>query len=416
MIYDMNEMLLNEPTLDFIRRHADDDVRQLALQASRDNEVDMPAALDQISGRQTARRKLPSWAAVDGVVYPPRLNMEQCSSEQTARYKLALARRLMQAAESSKMADLTGGFGVDSSFLAQAFRQAYYVERDERLCRLARHNFPLLGQRHIEVVHADSTAFLDTMPTVDLIFMDPARRDGDGRRVFLLSDCQPDVLCLGERLLRKCRLLLLKLSPMLDWHEAVRALDALERSGSQGEGHRVREVHIVSVANECRELLLAVTPLREAPLRVHCVNDGDVFTYDASAPSAASVPVISALPSAGDWLYEPNASVMKAGCFGELTARFPVRALADNTRLFVSPTLLERFPGRRFRVEAVSTLNRHDLRRHLAGLSQANVTVRNFPMTVPELRRRLRLRDGGDTYLFAATAVGGQHVLLRCRK
>ena len=408
--------LMNQSTINFIRRHADENVRQLALQASRDTEVDMPFALDQISGRQTARRKLPSWAAVDGIVYPPYLNMEQCSSEGTARYKADLAKRLMGSVESPVMADLTGGFGVDCSFLARAFSRAVYVERDERLCALAEHNFRLLGKEHIEVRNADSIAFLDSMSPVDLIFMDPARRDDAGRRVFFLSDCQPDVCRIEEQLLSRCRVLLLKLSPMLDWHQAVRALDGPSPSGGRTAARRVREVHIVSVGNECRELLLVVSARSEEPLCVHCVNDGQAFIFTPSETESQAVPVVTDVPSAGMYLFEPNASVMKGGCFASLAARYPVEALADNTRLFVSRDPLEQFPGRQFRIEAVSTLNKRDLRLHLSELAQANLAVRNFPMTVEALRQRLHLKDGGDTYLFATTVGRNWHGIIVCKK
>lgn len=407
---------MNQATIDFIRRHADGDIRQLALQASRYADVEIPFALDQISGRQTARHKLPSWAAVDGILYPPHLNMEQCSSEATARYKQQLARRLMDGVAQPSMADLTGGFGVDCAFMAPVFSRAVYVERDERLCGIAEHNFRMLGLDHVGVKNADSIAFLDRMSAVDMIFMDPARRDDAGRRVFLLSDCQPDVCRMEEQLLQRCRVLLLKLSPMLDWHEAVRALNSLPLSGAQSDARLVREMHIVSVGNECRELLMVVARQGEGPLRVHCVNDGQTFTFTEPSAAVVSVPVVSAIPSAGMYLYEPHASIMKAGCFGELTARFPVQALADNTRLFVSRSPLESFPGRQFRIKAVSTFNRRDLRQHLHGVTRANISVRNFPMTVVDLRRRLKLKDGGDTYLFATTAVRGQHILILCRK
>ena len=230
----------SEATIAFIRQNADADVRQLALRGTKDPEVDLPFALDQIAGRQTARHKLPSWAAIDGIVYPPHLSMEQCSSEQTARYKARLI------GSGGTMVDLTGGFGVDFSFLARGFQRAVYVERQEQLCAIARENFRLLGLSQAEVVCADSTDYLQTMSPVDFIYADPARRDNHGARTYGISDCTPDVLALRDLLLSKARRVLLKLSPMLDWRKAVSDL---------GEQY-VREVHIVSVGNECKELLL----------------------------------------------------------------------------------------------------------------------------------------------------------------
>jgi len=395
---------MNQATADFIRQHADGDVRQLALQAKKNPEVNLPFALDQIAGRQTARRKLPSWAAIDGIVYPPHLSMEQCSSEQTARYKALLA----EGTES--VVDLTGGFGVDFSFLAQGARRAVYVERQEALCAIARQNFQLLGLTQAEVVCADSEDYLRQMEPADLIFIDPARRDSHGGRTYGITDCTPDVLALRPLLLQKARRVLLKLSPMLDWRKAVSDLGQ----------DVVREVHIVSVGNECKELLVVIdTPLHALPGgegRLVCVNDGQVFETALSA--SATLPLS---PYRGDWegalyLYEPNASIMKAGCFAEVAQRFGVDAIARNSHLFVSGTLVANFPGRVFHIDTVTSMNKRELKEKLGSLSQANIAVRNFPLSVADLRRRLKISEGGSTYIFATTLANGERTLLICRK
>ena len=390
----------SEATIAFIRQNADAEVRQLALRGTKDPEVDLPFALDQIAGRQTARHKLPSWAAIDGIVYPPHLSMEQCSSEQTARYKARLV------GSGGTMVDLTGGFGVDFSFLAHGFQHAVYVERQEHLCAIARENFRLLGLSQAEVVCGDSTDYLQTMSPVDVIYVDPARRDSHGARTYGISDCTPDVLALRDLLLSKTKQVLLKLSPMLDWRKAVIDL---------GEQY-VREVHIVSIGNECKELLLVMKPTpnpspREG--RLFCVNNDTCFVV--SLPLRIQTP----LPwggAGGGFLYEPNASIMKAGCFAELSQHYGVTPIARDSHLFISADYVAGFPGRSFQIDAITTLNKRDLKETLGGLTQANITVRNFPLSVAELRRRLKLSEGGSTYIFATTLATGDRRLFVCHK
>lgn len=399
-------MILNEATQDFIRQHRRDDVRRLALLGHKPQGVDLPAALQQIQGWQTARTKLPAWAEREDIVFPPHLNMEQCSSEVTARYKQALAARLCK--QKRAMADLTGGMGIDFSMLAQGFDRAIYVERNPLLCQLMEHNGHALGLKNMEVRHADCTEALSELPPLDLIFMDPARRDNHGGKVFALQDCQPDVLSMRDALLEKAHTLLLKLSPMLDWHQAVQQLGC------------VQEVHIVSTGNECKELLLVCASEGASTGSVYCVNDGQTLCFPMdSEPMRGLKTAAEVCP--GHYLYEPNASVMKAGCFGLVCEKYGVGTLARNSHLFVSPRLIGDFPGRKFRVKAVSSLNKKELRRALGDLKQANIAVRNFPLTSNELRKRLRLRDGGDAYLFATTfqpadAPRPSHVLLVTEK
>jgi len=392
---------MNEGTKAYIRQHREDDVRQLALQA-RPKDVDLGLALEQISGWQSARKKLPSWAAVEGILYPPHLSMEQCSSEQTARYKAQLARSI--TCSHRTLVDLTGGLGVDFAFMAPTFERTIYVERQPLLCQLARHNLPFLGVQ-AEVIEADGTDYLHSMEPVSMIFLDPARRDGHGGRTYGISDCTPNVLELRDKLLRKAEVVMLKLSPMLDWRKAVSDL---------GKEY-VREVHIVSVGGECKELLVVMQhgDVRK-PLRIVCVNDDESWVPQPLEHDAypSGIPQLEA----GTYLYEPNASVMKAGCFESLCAEFCVSHLAPNSHLFVSPHFIENFPGRKFIVSAVSTFNKHDLKPLLEGLTHANITTRNFPQSVDELRKRLKLKEGGSTYLFATTLVSGEKVLLFTRK
>ena len=480
-------------TAEFIQEYREKDTRQLALQSARFPDVDMPYALDQIKGWQTARRKLPTWAACDGIVYPPHLSMEQCSSEPTAQYKLNLAMEWARRVESSElrvesfeggvesselrvesleggvdnsseqpatlnsqlstlnchassMTDLTGGFGVDFSFTSCAFASATYVERNEQLCRMVEHNLPLLGIDNAKVVCADAVDYLSTLDMQTMIFLDPARRDQHGAKTVMLADCTPDVVQLLPQLLKKSRFTMLKLSPMLDWHKAVEDL--------QGT---VREVHIVSVGGECKELLLVLSEEIESELKVFCADleaggSGEAglsggsscsscsslsseysFPRTPSSLSAPSTPSHASLfvyapgslrpaPNSklktqnSKFLHEPNASIMKAGCFDELAAAYGVSPVSRNSHLFLSAEPIDGFPGRSFSIERVTTLNKRELRQALAGIEKANIATRNFPLSVAELRKRLKLKDGGDVYIFATTTAEDEHLLLISHK
>lgn len=397
-------------TAEFIREYRERDIRQLALQANRFPDVDMPYALDQIQGWQIARRKLPKWAACDGVIFPPHLSMEQCSSEPTAQYKLNLAMEWAErVGHASRMTDLTGGFGVDFSFTSCAFAAATYVERNEQLCHIVEHNLPLLGLNNATVVCADAVEYLSTVEPQTMLFLDPARRDEHGAKTVMLADCTPDVVQLLPKLLEKSRFTMLKLSPMLDWHKAVDDL--------QGT---VREVHIVSVGGECKELLLVLSTVVESELKVYCADlstASDTSSLFVYTPGSSAPVVNSKLKTQNSkFLHEPNASIMKAGCFDELAAAYGVSPVSRNSHLFLSDEPVEDFPGRSFVVERVTTMNKGELRKALAGIEKANIATRNFPLTVAELRKRLKIKDGGDVYIFATTTTEGEHLLLISRK
>ena len=401
-------IMKNQATLDFIREHADDDVRQLALRGSKMSEVDLSYALEQIAGRQKAHTKLPSWASIDGIVYPPHLSMEQCSSELTARYKASIA------GKGALFVDLTAGFGVDMAFIAQGFQKAVHVERQPQLCAISSENYNVLGLNHIEVVCGDGVEYLHTMNHADLLFIDPARRDEHGGRTYGIADCTPNVLEMLDEMLEKADRVMIKLSPMLDWRKAVADLG------------KVNDVHIISVDNECKELLLAVNSEERGKnsaspsLRVVCVNllsDGnkECFEFDGyhASPSSSA---FHFSPFDSRFLYEPNASIMKAGCFGLLEQRFGVMQLDKNSHLFVSDKEVIGFPGREFLIEKRTSMNKRELKAALAGVDKANITVRNFPMSVAELRKRLKLKEGGEVYIFATTIANEGHQLLVCRK
>ena len=436
---------MNQATQDFIRQHQDDDVRQLAFLGSKYPEVDMPFALDQIRGRKMARVKLPRWASLEGIIYPPHISMEQCSSESTALYKAELAARLlglpasssgteMKAENEIEFVDLTGGFGVDFSYIAARLGvKSMYVERQAHLCEVAKENFGRLGLKNaivkngdgIEVLHsfhpkkkdaasADDSlgitydqprSLLKTNLGLKIIFIDPARRDDAGNKVVSLKDCTPDVTVLQEEMLSKADYVIIKLSPMLDWHRAISELS------------HVREVHIISVNNECKELFLVQSARNMGEnLRIYCINDAQSFVCDELDMESSQVKIAPSTLEEMQYLYEPNASLMKAGCFGVLSGRYDARMLSKNSHLFVSQAPIEAFPGRSFRIIAVSSFNKKELKRHLSGITKANIATRNFPLSVAELRKRLKLKDGGETYIFATTLSDESHVLMITEK
>ena len=436
---------MNQATQDFIRQHQDEDVRQLAFLGSKYPEVDMPFALDQIRGRKMALVKLPRWASLEGIIYPPHISMEQCSSESTALYKAELAARLLGLPASSsgtemkteneiEFVDLTGGFGVDFSYIAARLGvKSMYVERQAHLCEAAKENFERLGLKNaivkngdgIEVLHsflpkkddAASTddslgitydqplSLLKTKLGLKLIFIDPARRDDAGNKVVSLKDCTPDVTVLQEEMLSKADYVIIKLSPMLDWHRAISELS------------HVREVHIISVNNECKELLLVLSARNMGEnLRIYCINDAQSFVCDELDMESSSVKIAPSTLEEMQYLYEPNASLMKAGCFCVLSERYGARMLSKNSHLFVSREPIAAFPGRSFRIIAISSFNKKELKRHLSGITKANIATRNFPLSVAELRKRLKLKDGGETYIFATTLSDESHVLVITEK
>ena len=403
--------MMNQATQDFIRQHQDEDVRQLAFLGSKNPEVDMPFALDQIRGRKMARAKLPLWANIDGIIYPPHISMEQCSSESTALYKAELAARLfgLPASSSSEeigFVDLTGGFGVDFSYIASRLgMSSMYVERQAHLCEAAKENFERLGLKNAIVKNEDGIEVLHSLKELKLIFIDPARRDDAGNKVVSLKDCTPDVTVLQEEMLSKADYVIIKLSPMLDWHRAISELS------------HVREVHIISVNNECKELLLVLSARNMGEnLRIYCINDAQSFVCDELDMESSSVKIAPSTLEEMQYLYEPNASLMKAGCFGVLSERYDARMLSKNSHLFVSREPIAAFPGRSFRIIAVSSFNKKELKRHLSGITKANIATRNFPLSVAELRKRLKLKDGGETYIFATTLSDESHVLVITEK
>ncbi len=389
--------MLDTATIEFIKEHRDDDVRTLALQAGRYPTVDMREAVTQIEGWQAAKEKLPTWAETDGIIYPPRISMEQCSSEPTALYKAAITK-------GGRLADLTGGFGIDCSYMSRGFREATYIERNSILCNIAKENFTLLGLGNINIINGNSEDILPTLPKQDWIFIDPARRAFDGRKVVALSDCEPDVTALENLLLEKAAKVMVKCSPMLDITAAIRQLSSIEA------------VHIIAVNNECKELLFILGKDNGENTQIECVNiqKGSscsfAFTLDEEANST-----VTYSNSVGRYLYEPNAAIQKGGCHRALSQKLQIDKLHPNSQLYTADRLIENFPGRIFEVARVFGFSKTDIKQ-LQALKKANITVRNFPESVQTLRKKLKLNDGGENYLFATTLSGERKILVHCRK
>ncbi len=402
---------------DFILSHREDDVRELALKASKYPEIDLPWALNQISGWQKSKSKLPLWAQNEDIVYPNSLSVEQSSSENTARYKVKIALKLLKETQSRKTAissnsstlvDLTGGLGVDFSFLAECFSHSIYVERNESLCKIAKHNFEVLALKSFKIINSRAEEFLSSFNKATLIYVDPSRRDKNGNRTYLISSCSPNLIELMPQLIEKSEYVMVKLSPMLDYHKAISDF-----------GPYVGQVHIVSFFGECKELLLILSRHYNGLEKVYCSSDETMFSYSPkglTAKETGDESINSSIAFKDSYLYEPNSSIMKAGCFDLLSFRFKVRQISKNSHLFLSEDFLKEFPGRRFKVIDIISMNQRDIKSKLSDLSSANIAVRNFPLTAKQLKNRLKLKDGGDTYIFATTLKDSSHVLFRCEK
>ena len=402
-----SDEFLTEEEQRLVEKYVNEDIIRVALSLTGCSGVRAGLVLQQVDALQRLRKKVPSWTAVEGLAFPARLSLEQCSGEAAAVYKRRLVERLLPDAVS--MVDLTGGLGVDFSFLAPLFKSAIYVEHQPELVSLARHNMPLLGVDNASFVEAEAEAALADMPPADLIYLDPARRDGAGRKVVRLSDCSPSVEELMPLLLDKARLGLLKLSPMLDLQVALRALK------------HVTEVHIVAENGECKELLLVVkSDAPDQPL-VFCSDGEKSFSFLPSEEREAEVAFAA---SVGRYLYEPDAAVLKAGAFRLVAQRFGLQKLHANSHLYTSEKMADGFPGRVCVVENSYDYSRSGTRRFIEEFRvlsdspkpRANVSVRNFPMQASALRDKLRLSDGGSLYVFGTTITPSRRIIVVCRK
>lgn len=359
-------------------------------------EIDGKWIAAQIEGWQKATSKLPQWAANSGIIYPIRLSMEQCSSEKTAQYKASLMK-------GSFAIDLTGGFGVDTLFLGKSFTKVLYIEQQEELAEIAHHNFKAFGQYNIEVQAGNSIEIISTIQDkIDLLYLDPARRK-DLQKVFRLSDCEPNAIDLLDEYFALSNTVLIKTSPMLDISEAIRQLK------------RIKEIHIISIDNECKEVLyLLEKEYLGEPAYICFHNNKNKVEHFTFVP-IDEVAYKALLSDPLDYIYEPNPSILKAGAFNSITKKYAVSKLNVSTHLYTSKELIPDFPGRRFALKQIAAYNKKELN-ELIPMGKANIQTRNFPDSVEAIRKKTGLKDGGDVFIFATTLTNERKVILICSK
>ena len=385
----------------FINEHENDDLAQLLLAADRYPAIDVPFAVEQIRARRSVREKLPLWYANRSLLFPSKTAVEQCSSEQTARYK----QRLIQ--NEKHLCDATGGLGVDTYYFAQKVNRISYVERSKVCFDIAMHNFSQLQVQNITGYNEETENVLPQMQSVDLIYIDPSRRGESNQRVFALSGCEPDLVNILPLFLSKAPKVIAKLSPMLDLRHTLTLLP------------QTSEVHVVSAKNECKELLFIVQ--RENKSRepdIQCINyttegSEQSFRFTLSDEQSTEHAMSHSIQT---FLYEPNASILKAGAFKQVAIRFGIEKIHTNSHLYTSEQLIPLFPGRVFQVQEVFPFSGKLCKTIHRIIPQANISTRNFPLKADELRRRTRIADGGDCYLFATTLANNERVLIVCKR
>ena len=447
------ELCINGNVKEFIKKHLKDDVNKLAL-SKFPEDIDKQFVIRQIQARQVLSKKLPSWAENDELIFPKKLSLEQCSSELTAKYKTSLSANphemtrkgfsedscdLADEKEISAdscdlvdkkriLVDLTGGMGVDTAFLSDNFDKTFYVEMQEELCEIAKHNFKILN-KNIEVVNDNAEHFLTICDEVDCIYLDPARRDEYGRKMVSLHDCSPDVVELHDILLKKANKILVKVSPMLD-------IEMIKKELTD-----ITEIHVVAVRNECKEILLEIQKLKNSKtqnLRILATDLRENWNFSFTEEEERDAQWTLA-DNVGKYLYEPGAACMKAGCFKLLSQRFNIDKLHRNSHLYTSDELVADFPGRIFEVVCAVPFDKK-VKKEISLICQqttdngqqtleessklkaqnsrftASVAVRNFPLSADELRKNLGLQDGNDFYIFGTTMKGEKKIVVIAKK
>ena len=390
---------MSPETARFISENQNEDILLLALKSDRFPGVDLPLAIRQINGKQKIKYKVPTFFNNNEILYPQQLSLEQSSSESTANYKKGLC-------EGNVLADLTGGFGVDCCFMSEKFDHVYYVERNIELCEIATHNFNALKKENIQVFHQEVTDFLMNLNEVDWIYIDPARRNENGKKMVLISDCEPDILKLMPILFQKSKNVMIKLSPMIDLSSAIKSVQHLA------------EIHIISIENECKEVLIILKSNFVNDLIIKTINISNnkkeqLFEFYFDQESST---VISYSTKIEKYLYEPNASIMKSGAFKYIGSQFNINKLQTNSHLYTSSNLENEFPGRIFEVIKVWGNSKSDLKKLSETTRKANISIRNYPNSVEDLRKKLKIKDGGDIYLYASTLSNQKKLIIECRK
>lgn len=408
-------MTLSEGQILFIEKHLNDDVGKLALQKSPLSREDTMFALMQIDARQRLKDKLPTILEKQEFVFPSRISTEQASSEVTAKLKATILDNIGNIENS---ADLTGGLGIDTIFMARRSQKHHYVEINPEHAKAAENNLPLFLDNVI-VHNTDAESFLkETDEMFDFIYADPARRSESNGKVFRLEDCTPNILELKSLIMSKSKWLMVKLSPMLDLTQAIEKLGA-------------EKAIIVSVNDECKEMIIVCGHSCDKKCAIEAIEINKKGTYQESFNDLESTDTLYGLPEAGMTLYEPYAAMMKAGKFKELAARYGMKIIAPSSHLFftdIKPASRtggnsgqqaesktggsKGFPGREFIIREVAAFTKKSIK----DIRKANITTRNFPMSVAEIRKRFSISDGGDLYLFLTTDKDGKKIIIHCEK
>lgn len=385
---------LTEAEKIFIKTHLNDEVTSLLLQAKKYPNLNIPDLVWQIKARQKAKNKLPEWFANENIIFPKMLSVEQCSSEITAKFKANLV-------QGETLIDLTGGMGVDIAYMSQNFKKAIYVEQNAELCEIATYNFKQLGIKNVAFGGGNSVDFLES-ETINYswIYLDPHRRDDTGNKVVSMQDCEPNILEIKDFLFTKTDKILLKASPMLDINLAFSELK------------NVANIYVVAVENEVKEILFHLQKGYQEEAQYHAVNlPYSTFSFKKSEEKDAVITMGSPLA----YLYEPNAAILKSGGFRIVAQYFDLQKIAPHSHLYTSNDLVDHFQGRIFKIEGICKLDKKEISKYLSD-NKANVTIRNFPLSVKQIREKLKLSEGGNTYLFATTDAQNQKIVIVCQK
>lgn len=386
----LNNSLLNKEVQDFVRNF-EDTVSKLAFAGTPFEDVTVQELIQQIESRKKAEKKLPTWFDTENILFPPKLNLEQTSSEITAKYKASLLK-------GDTIADITGGFGVDSFYFAEKFKTVHHFETNETLSEVAQHNFEVFGKQNIRCFSKDGLQAV-RKNQYDAIYADPSRRHNSKGKVFFLSDCEPNVPANISEILNNCNVFLLKTSPMLDISVGLNELQ------------NVAEIHIVAVENEVKELLWLLKSNASEQPRIKTVNFSkakkEIFDFEWAHTASATY----GLPQ--KYLYEPNAAILKSGAFDLISEKLKLKKLHKSTHLYTSKTLID-FPGRSFLIEKVVPYSKAEMKE--ANFKKANITTRNFPESVATLRKKWKIADGGGIYLFFVKNIENEKQMIVCSK
>lgn len=397
-------------TQQFIELHLNDDVRSLALKKC-PSDIDLPFALAQISGHQYAINKIPEWASAKGIIYPKHLSLEQCTNEQIARYKKKYISNIL-GKEHWSMADFTGGMGIDCYYLSHKEDKTVYNEMDCTLCETAKHNFTLLGRSDIEISNLTAEEYIENNCSqhFDLIYLDPARRSATGKKLVSISECMPDVTKLQHRLTAMADIVAVKLSPMLDISTAIREIE------------HISHILIISLDGECKEMLLLINSHFNGNSLIESININSNGNYSELLSATIQDENLTNVQYAdiddicsGNYLYEPYAAQMKSGLYNTMAIKYGCKPVSPISHLYITNSACNNFPGRQFLITESYPFNKRTAKELFTKHKQANIAVRNFPVSVDELRKRFKVRDGGNIYIFGTTCCD-VHLLIVCTK